>query len=72
MKTFRQLEIEEDLRGRYTGLMTLVDIGNELGIHYRPSIERFMGDTPAYEVNGIRKWRIQDFAKRLADCEVTK
>lgn len=72
MKTLRQAEIEEDLRERYTGLMSLADIGKELGIHYRPSIERFMKGIPAYEVNGIRRWRIQDLAKRIADCEVTK
>lgn len=70
MKTVRQIEIEEDLRTRHTGLMTLVDVGKEIGVNYRPSIERFLGDTPAYEINGIRKWRIADVAKRLADKEI--
>lgn len=70
MKTLRQMEIEEDLRTRHTGLMTVGQVGKELGIKKRAYIIAFMDGVPVYPLNGRRRWRIADVAKRLADLEV--
>lgn len=72
MKTLRQLEIEEDIRSRHDGTLCLADVGNEIGIKFRPSIEKFVKGVPCYYINGHRRWRVSDIAKRLADLEVVE
>lgn len=70
MKSYRQLEIEEDLRTRYKGMMTISEVGNELGLKNRTYIGAFLADLPVYKLHGRRRWRIADVAKRLSDLEV--
>lgn len=69
MKTYKQLEIEEDLRSRNPGMMTAAQIGRELGITKHSSIMKFLDGLPAYEINGRKKWRLADIAKRLSQLE---
>lgn len=71
MKTVRQLEIEEDIRSRHDGTLCLADVGREIGLLYRPSIEKFVKNIPCYYINGNRRWRVADIAKAIADAEVT-
>lgn len=68
MKTSRQLEIEEDIRSRHPGMLTMADVGAELGVKNRSTIRRFLEGLPSYEISGRRRWRISDVAKRL--CEL--
>ena len=70
MKTVRQLEIEDELRMSYGGMMTMADVGNELGIHNRDSIKDFLNGTPAYDINGRKRWRTRDVARLIAYAEV--
>lgn len=70
MKTVRQIEIEEDLRTRHTGLLTFKEVSDELGIKFRASVNKFLEGLPAYCIDGRKRWRIADVAKRLADKEI--
>jgi len=72
MKTTRQLEIEDDIRSRHDGTLCLADVGREIGLVHRPSIEKFVKNIPCYYINGNRRWRVADIAKAIADAEVTQ
>ena len=69
MKSCRQLELETDIRSRHKVILTLADVGREIGINKRESVLKFLEGLPAYEINGRRRWRIADIARRLADYE---
>lgn len=70
MKSTRQQEIEDDIRSRRKGMLTLQNVIDELGMNNRISAMRFLDGLPAYDINGRRRWRISDVAKRIAEMEV--
>jgi len=67
----RITQIEDELRRTYGGMMTQEDVRTECGFNSRTSAAKFLSGIRSYEVNGRKRWRIADIAKRLADLEVT-
>lgn len=60
-----QLEIENDLRRRYGGMMTASSIGRELGIVDHKSYEEWLNDVPFVLVNGRKRYRVAAVAEKL-------
>ena len=67
----RQKAIEEDLRGRYGGMMTLKDIQQEITASHPYTAKAWLGDTPAVNVNNRKKWMVGDIAKKIYQSIVT-
>ena len=58
-------DISDALRSMYGGMMTLTDIGQELGISHRDSIVRWITGMPCVKINGRKKWMVKDVARRI-------
>lgn len=59
-----QLEIEDELRNRYGGMMTAAAVGRELGL----SIQQYtvwLRDVNFVMVNGRRRYRVAAVAEKL-------
>lgn len=59
------LDYAEDLRKRYGGLMTITDVGREIGVKDFKSIKKFLIGVPVVDVNGRPKYGVIDFARRI-------
>lgn len=57
-------EIAEELRKRYGGMMTLADIKEEKGFEHDKPARKWVEDLPCEIVNGRRKWRVSDVARK--------
>lgn len=63
-----QKALAEELRKRYGGAMTLVDIAHELGVKKAETARSFMGNAPAVRVNRRLKWRVCEVAKKIYEA----
>lgn len=59
-------EILEELANKYGGMMTQRDIADAIGCRSTPPVTAFVEGLPSYEINGRRRWRTSDIAKRIA------
>ena len=58
-------EIAEELRSRYGGMMTCQDIMREIGAKHHTAGERWVADIPYTIVNGRKKWRVSEVARKI-------
>lgn len=65
-----RVEILEELANRYGGMMTQRDIAESIGCKTTGTIQSIVEGLPAYDINGRRRWRTSDIAKRIASMEV--
>lgn len=65
----REIQIADDLRDVYGGMMGVEDIRQELGAKDRRTAEKFVDGLPLVKVNGRKKWRVYDVAKRIYEME---
>lgn len=65
----RAREIENDLRGRYGGMLTLAQITRELGVS-KPSALRWVEDVKAVIVNDRKKYPVANVARKIYQNEV--
>ena len=54
----------DDLRTRYGGMMSLADVGEELGLGDKPTRKWLEGIT-AIDINGRKRYRVMDVAGKL-------
>ena len=59
----------DELRTRYGGMMTLSSIAEELGNVSRTTAFRFAQDIPAVIVNGKKRFKVTEVAKKILECE---
>ena len=64
-----QLELEEELRDRYGGMMTAAEVGRELGLSGPHHYNDWLRDVPAVMVNGRKRWRVARVAEKIYRCE---
>lgn len=69
-KNPRQIDLEEDIRSRYGGMLTLADVAREIGVTDRKAAQHFLRDVAAYEINGRKRYRVPDVARKILDAEV--
>ena len=65
-----RVEILEELATKYGGMMTQKDVAEAIGCVSTGTISSIIEGLPAYEINGRRRWRTSDIAKRIASMEV--
>lgn len=63
----RQREISEELRHLYGGMMTATDVMHELGFKHDSPTSKWLADVPAVKVNGRKRYRVSDIAKKIYD-----
>ena len=63
-------QIEYELRDRYGGCLTLADVGRELGIKRHRSISDWLSELTPLEINGRKKWRAADVARKIYESRV--
>lgn len=61
--------IEDDLRARYGGMMTAIQVGRELGVKHHSAYEAWLADVPHTLVNGHKRWRVSRIAEKIYRCE---
>lgn len=64
----QQRALEEELRERYGGTLTVVDVCAELGFKDRRSAEKWLAGMPYLRLNNRLRWRAADVAARLFQC----
>ena len=62
-------EYADELRRNYGGMMTVTSIAEELGKVSRSTAFRFVQDIPAVIVNGKKRYKVTDVAKKILECE---
>ena len=60
-----QLELEDELRSRYGGMMTAAEVGRELGISDHTTYEKWLADVKFVRVNNRKRWRVADVAGKI-------
>lgn len=65
----REVEIAEELRSRYGGMMDVYDMQHELGVKDRRTAEKFLDGVTHINVNRRKKWRVYDVAHRIYQQE---
>lgn len=60
-----QLEIEEDLRSRYGGMMRITDVQTELGVKRYETARQWLQDVPMTRVNKSKRWRVAAVAEKI-------
>ena len=65
----REMQIAEDLRAVYGGMLCVEDVRQELGAKDRRTAEKFVDGLSHINVNGRKKWRVYDVAKRIYEME---
>lgn len=65
----REMQIADELREVYGGMLCVEDIRQELGAKDRRTAEKFVDGIPPINVNGRKKWRVYDIAKRIYEME---
>lgn len=63
-------EILGELAERYGGMMTQRDIAEAIGCRTTGPTQSITEGLTSYEINGRRRWRTSDIAKRIASMEV--
>lgn len=66
-----QIALEEELRSRYGGSMTLTDLCTELGVKSTKTGRAWVSGMKAMNVNGKLRYRCADIAERMAAQMVT-
>lgn len=66
----RQREIVEILRRDYATLLTLADVGRIIGTTDQRTTKKYVEGLRTTDVNGRRKWLIDDIARRIYEHEV--
>jgi len=61
--------LEDELRERYGGMMTAIDVGRELGVKHHSTYEAWLADVPHTMVNGHKRWRVSRIAEKMYRCE---
>lgn len=61
----KEKERAEELRKRYGGMMTFQDVMFEIGVKHHLSGEKWVADVPCTVINGRKKWRVSDVARKL-------
>ena len=69
-RSAREEEIATEMRRFYGGMLCVEDVRKELGAKDRRTAEKFMDGIPPINVNGRKKWRVGDVAKRIHEQEV--
>ena len=59
----------DELRKLYGGMMTVTSIAEELGKVSRSTAFRFVQDIPAVIVNGKKRYKVTEVAKKILECE---
>ena len=65
----RETQIADDLREIYGGMLGVEEIRRELGAKDRRTAEKFVDGLAPINVNGRKKWRVYDVAKRIYEME---
>lgn len=65
----REEEIAIEMRRFYGGMMGVEAVRQELGAKDRRTAEKFMDGIVPINVNGRKKWRVGDVAKRIYEME---
>lgn len=60
-----QLQMENELRGRYGGMMQAKDVGAELGFKHHISWEKWLADVPYIIVNERKRWPVKNVAEKM-------
>lgn len=60
-----QRMIEDELRARYGGSLTLVDIRTELGVNSAKTAQKWVDGMRKFMVNGRARYRASDVAERM-------
>jgi hypothetical protein len=60
----KQKELEEELRERYGGYLTQANLQQELGLK-RTAVFYWVSDLEYTTINGMRKFRAKDVARKL-------
>lgn len=68
-RSSREEEIATEMRRFYGGMLCVEDVRRELGAKDRRTAERFMDGVNPINVNGRKKWRVGDVAKRIYEKE---
>lgn len=62
-----QREIEDDMRSRKGGMLTVSDVSRELGLADLKRCRIWLSDVPKVVVNGRPRYRGADVAKKIYD-----
>ena len=65
-----QWRLENELRERYGGCLTQAEVGRELGLRNHNSVSQWLADLTPLQINGRRKWRAGDVARKMFESEV--
>ena len=65
----REVEIADELRSRYGGMMDVSDMQHERGVKDRRTAEKFLDGVTHINVNRRKKWRVYDVAHRIYQQE---
>ncbi len=60
-----QLDLENELRNRYGGMMTAKDVGRELGMHRHEAYSLWLADVSYVLVNNRKRYRVTEVAKKI-------
>ena len=60
-----QKNIAQELRELYGGCMTMKDVADELGVKHKNPTKKWLADISATVINGRKRWRVVDVAKKL-------
>ena len=64
-KPLAQEELENELRERYGGMMTALDVGRELGLRHHSAYNAWLESVPATIVNGLKRYRVAVVAEKI-------
>ena len=64
-KPLAQEELENELRDRYGGMMTALDVARELGLKHHSAYTAWLSDVPATIVNGLKRYRVAVVAEKI-------
>ena len=64
-KPIAQEELENELRERYGGMMSALDVARELGLRHHSAYNAWLADVPATIVNGLKRYRVAAVAEKI-------
>lgn len=63
-------EMYNEIVDRYGNMVSLSQISHIIGRKSAKRLDAFLEGLPCYEINGRRRWRTADIARRIIQCEV--
>lgn len=66
----RVTDYADELRHIYGGMMTVTDVMKEIGADSMKTAKKYLDTVPAYDVNGRKKYRVTDVARRVFESEI--